>query len=136
LEEAECVCPAVHHLVEPPSTSQLTNQQFINCAFLERPPLSSVLTLVLPYSARIVSIGVSLKMTSRGRVLYEFVCPSGANLKDGTLEIMSNPLSSCLVNHKPLEDHELFSLRVLQKRHTFSKVQAFFLSSIIIVFID
>jgi len=38
LEEAERVCPAVHHLVEPPSTSQLTNQQFINCAFLERPP--------------------------------------------------------------------------------------------------
>ena len=35
LEEAECVCPTVHHLVEPPSTSQLTNQQFINCAYLE-----------------------------------------------------------------------------------------------------
>jgi hypothetical protein len=34
-EEAECVCPAVHHLVEPPSTSQLTYQQFINCVYLE-----------------------------------------------------------------------------------------------------
>ena len=37
-------------------------------------------------------------MASRGRVLYDFVCVSGANLNDGTLEIVSNPLSSCLVN--------------------------------------
>ena len=39
------------------------------------------------------------KMASRGSVLYEFVCPSGANLNDGTFEIVSNPLASCLVNH-------------------------------------
>ena len=39
-------------------------------------------------------------MAPRGRVLNDFVCPSGANLKDGTFEIMSNPLSSCLVNHR------------------------------------
>ena len=39
------------------------------------------------------------KMASRGRVLYEFVCPSGANLNDCTFEIVSNPLGSCLVNH-------------------------------------
>ena len=38
MEEAESVCPAVHHLVEPLLNPQLTNQQFINCAFLERPP--------------------------------------------------------------------------------------------------
>ena len=38
-------------------------------------------------------------MAARGRVLYEFVCASGANLNDGTLEILSNPLGSCLVNH-------------------------------------
>ena len=30
---------------------QLTNQQFINCAFLERPPSSLFCPLVLPYSA-------------------------------------------------------------------------------------
>ena len=30
---------------------QLTNQQFINCAFLERPPLSLLCPSVLPYSA-------------------------------------------------------------------------------------
>ena len=38
-------------------------------------------------------------MAFRGRVLYEFVCASGANLNDGTFEILSNPLASCLVNH-------------------------------------
>ncbi len=41
----------------------------------------------------------TFKMASRGRVLYEFVCPSGANLNDGTFKIVSNPLASCLVNH-------------------------------------
>ena len=50
MEEAESVCPAVHHLVEPLLNPQLTNQQFINCAFLERPPSVCILS-VLPYSA-------------------------------------------------------------------------------------
>ena len=48
LEEAECVCPAVHHLVEPPSTSQLTYQQFINCAYLEILPFYVSLVFVVP----------------------------------------------------------------------------------------
>jgi len=30
------LCCPLSTLVEPPSTSLLTNQQFINCAFLER----------------------------------------------------------------------------------------------------
>ena len=48
LEEAECVCPAVHHLVEPPSTSQLTYQQFINCAYLEILSFYVSLVFVVP----------------------------------------------------------------------------------------
>ena len=48
LEEAECVCPAVHHLVEPSSTSQLTYQQFINCAYLEILPFYVSLVSVVP----------------------------------------------------------------------------------------
>ena len=45
------------------------------------------------------SISAPLTITFTGRVLYEFVCASGANLNDGTFEILSNPLASCLVNH-------------------------------------
>ena len=48
MEEAECVCPAVHHLVEPPSTSQLTYQQFINCAYLEILSFYASLVFVVP----------------------------------------------------------------------------------------
>ena len=48
MEEEECVCPTVHHLVEPPSTSQLTNQQFINCAYLEILPFYVCWVSVVP----------------------------------------------------------------------------------------
>ena len=60
MEEAESVCPAVHHLVEPLQTPKLTNQQFINCAFLERPP--SCVSLLFYRTALILAIGDSLRL--------------------------------------------------------------------------
>ena len=38
-------------------------------------------------------------MAARGRVLYDFVFVSGANLKEGTFVILLKPFFSCLVNH-------------------------------------
>ena len=38
-------------------------------------------------------------MAAIGRVLYEFVCASWANLNEGIFETWSNPLFSCLWNH-------------------------------------
>ncbi len=65
MEEAESVCPLVHHLVEPLLNPQLTNQQFINCAFLERPP--SCVSLLSYRTALILLIGDSLiKETTKG----------------------------------------------------------------------
>ncbi len=61
MEEEECVCPSVHHLVEPPSTSQLTNQRFINCAFLERTPCSPVL---IPSPVQRARIGVDRRFSN------------------------------------------------------------------------
>ena len=63
MEEAECVCPAVHHLVEPLLNPQLTNQQFINCAFLERPP--SCVSLLFYRTALILLIGDSLSRKTK-----------------------------------------------------------------------
>ena len=60
MEEAESVCPVVHHLVEPLLNPQLTNQQFINCAFLERPP--SCVSLLSYRTALILLIGDSLNL--------------------------------------------------------------------------
>ena len=45
------------------------------------------------------TISAPFIMAVIGRVLYDFVCVSGANLNEGTLEILSNPLASCLLNH-------------------------------------
>ena len=45
------------------------------------------------------TISAPFIMAVRGRVLYDFVCVSGANLNEGTLEILSKPLASCLLNH-------------------------------------
>ena len=45
------------------------------------------------------TISAPFRMASKGSVLYEFVFPSIANVKDGTFVILSNPFASCLVNH-------------------------------------
>ncbi len=45
------------------------------------------------------TISAPFRMVSKGSVLYEFVFPSSANVKDGTFVILSNPFSSYLVNH-------------------------------------
>ena len=63
MEEAESVCPLVHHLVEPLLNPQLTNQQFINCAFLERPP--SCVSLLSYRTALILLIGDSLSRKTK-----------------------------------------------------------------------
>ena len=63
MEEAESVCPAVHHLVELLLNPQLTNQQFINCAFLERPP--SCVSLLSYRTALILLIGDSLSRKAK-----------------------------------------------------------------------
>ena len=54
---------------------------------------------IMPSSDPPGTISAPFTMAFRGRVLYEFVCACGANLNDGTFEILSNPLASCLVNH-------------------------------------